>query len=161
VSATLEPAVRKSGFVSFVAWFGIASGAAGTLGCLALLPALPSSRMVIGLLSSAALLSTSLGLRARREWARQGFILVLVYTALMGVVGALRARAPRLSDIAAAGVAPPPGVTQEQLDALGPTIRTAALVAAVVGIVVNGLLILSFCSKRVRREFDAESERSR
>ena len=147
----------RSGFVSVVAWLGILSGAFGTIGSASLLLWHPGLRILVALLSSLAMLITSLGLRRRREWARQGFIVVMCYSAVLGIVGALRYRPPRLSDFTASGATLPPGVTQAQLDAMFSDARSVMLVMAAGMALIDALLVLKPRSRRVREEFDAES----
>jgi FtsH-binding integral membrane protein len=157
VTASEQPTVRRSRFVSIVAWLGIISGAFGTLGSISFAVAQPGIRSAIFLLSTVALFVTALGLRARREWARQGFILVLAYTAVMGIIGARTTRPPRLSDYPSYPGVTAPKLTQEQLDAMWSSMRTSMLVMAVMGAALDGLVILAFSSKKIRREFGAES----
>jgi hypothetical protein len=152
-----QPGVRRSRFVSIVAWLGILSGALGTFGAIWFVVDQPGVRAVVFLLSCAGALVSALGLRARKEWARQGFILVLAYVAVMGVIGALTVRAPRLSDFPGNPELPAPNVTQAQLDAMWSSGRTSMVGMAVFGAVLDGLIILAFCSKRIRREFSGES----
>jgi hypothetical protein len=152
--ATGPPQPPRSTFVTVVAWFGMVSGAFSALVCLVLLPVHPALSTLVGLLSGGATFVCAAGLRRRREWARRGFIAVLGYSAVMSVLGALRVRAPRLADFTALGAAPPPGFTQAQLDAIGSLIRTATIAIALVIVVVNGLVVLKFRSRRVRSEFD-------
>ena len=145
----------RSGLVSFIAWMGIIGGGLGLLASLAVL-ARPTLAGVAFLLGAASSLVTSLGLRARREWARSGFIYVLVYTTLMGFVAALRFHMPQLASFSqSAGTAPP--LTQEQLDSMASQMRPILLGAAIAGAVINGLLLAYFSSRKIRREFDPES----
>jgi hypothetical protein len=153
--ATEPPQLPRSRFVTVVAWFGMVSGACSALACLGLLLFHPTLSTLVGLVSGAATFVCAAGVRRRREWARRGFIALLGYSAVMSVIGALRVRAPLLADFAALGAAPLPGVTQTELDAVGSLIRTATIAIALVIVVVNGLVILKFCSRLVRREFDA------
>jgi len=158
--ATERPQPPRSTFVTVVAWFGMVSGAFSALACLLLLLVHPALSTLVGLLSGTATFVCAAGVRRRREWARRGFIAVLGYSAVVSVVGALRVRAPRLADFAALGVTLPPGFTQAQFDAIGSLIRTATIAIALVIVAVNGLIILKFCSRRVRSEFDAEASGS-
>jgi len=147
----------RSTFISGMAWLGIVSGALTTLGSCPFLLSRPSIAAVVGFLSGAATLATSIGLKQRREWARLGFIGILGYSIAMGFGGAWRLRMPSLSEIAAAGGAPPPGISQEQLDALASSMRPAVLVGALLVGLINALIIARLCTRRVREEFGAES----
>jgi hypothetical protein len=147
----------RSTFISGMAWFGIVSGALATLGFCSFLLSQPGIAAVVGFLSGAATLATSVGLRKRREWARLGFIGILGYSIAMSFVGVWSLRMPNLSEMAAAGGAPPPGISQEQLDALASAMRPAALVGALVVGFINALIIAKLCTRRVREEFGAAS----
>jgi hypothetical protein len=153
---TEPPRPPRSTFVSVIAWMGIVSGALGTLGsCLAVLFG-PTLHAVIGLLSSAAMLVASLGLRKRREWARIGFMAVLAYSAVVSIVGAVTARAPRLADFGMLVGALPVNVTQAQLDEIAATIRTGTIAISLCIVLFNVLIILKLRSRAVRAEFAPE-----
>ena len=143
----------RSTFVSVVAWMGIVSGAVGALVfCLVVIFA-PSFQNILGLLSSTAMLVASVGLWRRRDRARQAFMALLGYSAVMGIVGALRMRVPTVSDITATAGALPPGVSPGDIADLGSMVRTAALAITLVIAAVNVLVILKLRSPRVRAEF--------
>lgn len=143
------PKVRRSRFVTVIAWVGIVSGVLGSVaGCVFVLAA-PSASSVLILASSVASLATSLGLRERREWARKGLIAVLAYTTAMSLIGALGARLPDTLT----GQLPP-----EELEGLNATMRATMLVSALVMGAINGLIIAKLCTRRVRAEFGAEAD---
>jgi len=147
-----EPPVSRSALVSVVAWFGILGGAMGTLSGLILMLSAPSMTAVSVLVGGAATLYSAIGLRARREWARVGFMVVLAITSLAGIIGALRFRIPGGITVSPAGGAP--AMTPEQLNDIVHQMRPMMIGMAVVSAIVNALLIAYFSSQRVRREFD-------
>jgi peptidoglycan biosynthesis protein MviN/MurJ (putative lipid II flippase) len=147
---------HRSGLVSFIAWCGIIGGGFALLGGLTFSLTQPSLRSLAYLLAAIAVLTTSLGLRNRREWARVGFIYSLVYSTVMGLVGALTFHLPQLADVQPTP-GPAPAITQAELDAMAQQMRPLVLGAAVVASVINLLLIAYLSRPRVRREFDAES----
>ncbi len=153
MTPAMPPHVKRSSFISVMAWLGIVSGALTALGTCFAVVTHPTFAMLIGFLSGVATLATSLGLRLRKEWARLGFIFVLAYSTLMGFVGAARIRMPDLSQFGAAG-----GIGQEQADAFTPTLRATALAGAVVVALLNVLILLKLTSRPVREEFGAEPE---
>ena len=142
----------RSAFVSVIAWLGIISGASGALVFLALLVLNPAMSSTVGFLSAVAGLVTSYGLWKRREWARQGFILVLAYSSVMGLWEALRFRVPRISELEAAA-GQQLAVSQAQVDALASTLRAFALVLSTLVALFNVLIIIKLRTKRVRDEF--------
>jgi len=154
-----EPALRRphrSAFVSLIAWLGILSGGSGVLAFGIFMVVQPSFQFVLGLLGAIAGLATAIGMWKRREWARQGFIVVLAYSSVMGLISAVRFRALQLSTVVPAG-AEPTGMTQAQLDALTTTMRTGLLIVTGVVTLINVLIILKLRTQRVREEFGAES----
>lgn len=146
------PNSPRSAFVSVIAWLGIISGASGALVFLALLVLNPAMSSTVGFLSAVAGLVTSYGLWKRREWARQGFILVLAYSSVMGLWEALRFRVPRISELEAAA-GQQLAVSQAQVDALASTLRAFALVLSTLVALFNVLIIIKLRTKRVRDEF--------
>jgi hypothetical protein len=147
----------RSTFISIIAWLGILSGAMGVIGSCAFLLVHASVAGFIGLASGAVALATALGLRRRREWARQALVAFLGYSTLMGFVEAVRFRLPQLSSFTAAGGVPP-GVTQAQLDAMAASAHSTALTGAAVFGLLNVLIILKLCTRRVRAEFPEDLE---
>jgi len=152
VTETAPPTSPRSAFVSVIAWLGIISGASGALVFLALLVLNPAMSSTVGFLSAVAGLVTSYGLWKRREWARQGFILVLAYSSVMGLWEALRFRVPRISELEAAA-GQQLAVSQAQVDALASTLRAFALVLSTLVALFNVLIIIKLRTKRVRDEF--------
>ena len=154
-----EPALAgppRSAFVSVIAWLGILSGGSGVLACGIFIAIQPSFQFVVGLLSALAGLATAIGMWNRREWARQGFILVLAYSSVMGLIATVRFRAPQLSTMVPAG-GQPPAITQAQVDALTSTMRVGLLIVTGVVTLINVLIILKLRTQRIREEFGAES----
>lgn len=139
-----EPPVERSSLVTAIAWFGILGGALGTASGLGLMLAAPSVTNVAVLVGAASTLYSSIGLRARREWARVGFMFVLGVTAVAGIFGAVRFRMPRMNA---------PGFTPEQVDMMVRQMRPMMIGTAVLGAIINALLIAHLSSDRVRREF--------
>jgi hypothetical protein len=154
MSGTAQSLKRRSAFISIMAWLGILSGGFGVLAFVVFLVVQPAFTSAVGFLSSGAALVTALGLRARREWARQGFIAFLAYSSLMAIVGALRWHVPQLTDFKVPPGTAAPAITQAQLDALAASARGPLLVMAGIGTVINLLIILKLRSRRVREEFD-------
>ena len=152
MTETAPPNSPRSAFVSVIAWLGIISGASGALVFLALLVLNPAMSSTVGFLSAVAGLVTSYGLWKRREWARQGFILVLAYSSVMGLWEALRFRVPRISELEAAA-GQQLAVSQAQVDALASTLRLFALVLSTLVALFNVLIIIKLRTKRVRDEF--------
>jgi len=152
VTESAPPNSPRSAFVSVIAWLGIISGASGALVFLALLVLNPAMSSTVGFLSAVAGLVTSYGLWKRREWARQGFILVLAYSSVMGLWEALRFRVPRISELEAAA-GQQLAVSQAQVDALASTLRAFALVLSTLVALFNVLIIIKLRTKRVRDEF--------
>ncbi|HTR20390.1 MAG TPA: hypothetical protein VMH88_05980 [Gemmatimonadales bacterium] len=152
MTETAPPNSPRSAFVSVIAWLGIISGASGALVFLALLVLNPAMSSTVGFLSAVAGLVTSYGLWKRREWARQGFILVLAYSSVMGLWEALRFRVPRISELEAAA-GQQLAVSQAQVDALASTLRAFALVLSTLVALFNVLIIIKLRTKRVRDEF--------
>jgi hypothetical protein len=135
-----------------MAWMAIIGGALGSLGMSLTVVSQPSVTTGVILFDCVCSLITGLGLRARREWARRGFIFVLAYSALMGIVGAFRVRFPAVSDLPQpAGSSP--SLTQEQLDAMTAQMRPVVVVMAFLSAVVSALLIAKLSSQKVRDEF--------
>ena len=156
MSEAVPPRLPRSDFVSIIAWLGIISAASGIVLALVVLPWQPDLRWSIGVLSAVVAATTSLSLRKRREWARQGFMGFLAYSSLMGIVGGLRWWVPHITaTIPPAGAAP--AMTQAQLDALTISMRTPLLVVAGIGAAINLLIILKLRSRLVREECDAAS----
>jgi len=147
----VEPPGRRSRLVSSVAWFGIVGGALGTLSGAGLVLAAPTLTNVGVLIGSACTLYSSIGLRARHEWARVGFMFVLAVSGVAGIVGAMRFRMPPLTVLGPSGT---PTLTPEQFDAMAGQLRPLMIGMAVVGAIVNALLIAYFSTQRVRSEFD-------
>ena len=152
MTESAPPNSPRSAFVSVIAWLGIISGASGALVFLALLVLNPAMSSTVGFLSAVAGLVTSYGLWKRREWARQGFILVLAYSSVMGLWEALRFRVPRISELEAAA-GQQLAVSQAQVDALASTLRAFALVLSTLVALFNVLIIIKLRTKRVRDEF--------
>ena len=129
----------RSGFVSVAAWLGIISAASCIVLAVIALPWQRALRYDIGLLCAVAAATLSLGVRKRREWARQGFVAFLAFSTLMGIAGAARWRAAQSTN--------PPA----------DSMRMPLLVVAGLGLVINLIIILKLRSRRVREEFDAAS----
>jgi len=155
VTSSAQPA-RRSGLVTFFAWMSIIGGAFGVLGSAPLLLAQPSTGTIVLLVDALCSFTAGLGLRARREWARRGFIFVLAYSALMALVGAYRFRLPAASELPTRPGGSAPALTPQQLDAITAQMRTPFLVMAFVSALICGLLIAWLCSRRIRYEFNPE-----
>ena len=137
MSGPTLPVSRRSAFVPILAWLGILSGGLGGIRLLFTVASHPTWHALVGLLSCCATLAASLGLRARREWARQGFIAVIAYYSALAVTNVLR--------------------LQAHGDALTGVARTFLLVMLGFFLVINLSLVWELCSRRVREEFDAKS----
>jgi hypothetical protein len=139
-----------------IAWLGILSGAVGIFGFLVIALVSPSLRVVVGLASTIGALVAALGLRARREWGRQGSIVLLCYSAAMGVYGAVRmppATPAALTNYQGAHAA----ITAAQLHAVNSVAHTAAIVPAIFMAVIIALIALKLSSEGVRQEFNSAS----
>ncbi len=129
MQSLLQPPPPKSKFVTVVAWLGILSGASVTFSAVAGMAfERPSPGLVAALVGGVSAMVAGVGLNQREEWARQGFMFVLVY----GMVGAL-------------------------VDfAVGP-LRIGRLLGLLVALALNLWIIAKLRSPAVRAEFE-ESE---
>ena len=137
MSGPTLPVGRRSPFVPILAWIGILSGGWGGVRLLFTVVSHPTWYALLALLSCGATVATSLGLRSRREWARQGFIALATYYSVLVVIGYLR--------------------IQARLNALTAAERMLFLVIGGFLLVLNLSIICELRSSRVREEFDAKS----
>ena len=153
------PSVRanRSRFVSVVAWLGILSGACGVFGCLMITFVAPSLRAFVGLLSAGGTLIAALGLRARREWGRQGSMVLLSYSAAMGLYAAIRAPRLTTAQLTTLHVANGQAITAAQLHAAAPALHAAGIASALVAAVIIAVVVVKLSSEHVRQEFDSAS----
>lgn len=180
----LPAPVRRSRFVSGLAWFTIVSSALGLAGSVcsgAVLLAtggdlagsvgasgahLPSGTetllqhlpllFFLGAAGSALTLATGIGLKRRREWARLAFIWVLAGSSLYGFVNLFLQRAAFGHAAASAPTGAAGDQLRAQMDAMGPGLAIMALMGALLFAVVNAVIIARLCSAKVRAEFDTD-----
>jgi len=133
-------AATRSRLVSGIAGVGMLGGAVLLLWFEGQVLTDPSVHSALGLLGALGMLLTSLGLKERRERARQAFIAVLAYWTLLSIVTAARKIVPGLSS-----------------NATPPEARRLWLEWSAVLVVVEALVILKLRTRRLRQEFDDES----
>jgi hypothetical protein len=120
----------RSGLVTFLAWITLVPSAIGVLGGAVSLLIMPRLAVALVLAGSVTTFVTALGLRRRRNWARLAFIWILSFAILNAFISLYRAR-------------------------WAPQRETLALVVVFVLAAVNGLIIASLSSDRIREEFDS------
>ena len=137
MSGPTLPVGRRSPFVPILAWIGILASGIGGVRLLVSVVSHPTWHALVALLSCGATFAASLGLRSRREWARQGFIALMTYYCVLLVVGYLR--------------------FQAQPSTLTAPARTFLLVIWGFFMAFSLAIIWELRSSRVREEFDAKS----
>ncbi len=126
IEPLLRPRRRRSKFVTVVAWLAILSGASLTLSSAStIFFERPTVGSVAALVGGVSAMIAGAGLNQREEWARRGFIFVLVY-----------------------------GILAPLVEALGGHMRITAAVGFLMALVINGWLIDKLTSPGIRAEFD-------
>lgn len=144
--------------LSFIAWMSIISGALGVLATATAIFTQPSLGTSVIFFDAVCYFITGLGLRARREWARRAYLFVLAYSSVAVIMGALRFRMPSAAALPRQPGASSPMLTQEQLDAVGTQMRPMMLILACASVVMSGLLAAWLCSRKIRAEFNTETD---